>query len=130
MQHYCHVKGCQKQVAPKFLMCAPHWRLVPQALKRDVWRLYRPGQEVTKDPTREYLEAAEAACKYVENLFRKHKQAAPMGSTFAGNPNTQLPEVLPPEESTLGKAREEYESPTERARREKKERERKQTKLF
>lgn len=130
MQHYCHVKGCQKRVAPKFLMCAPHWRLVPQGLQRAVWRLYRPGQEITKDPTPEYLEAARAACAYVENLFRNARHAPPMGSTFAGNPNTQRPEVLPPEESTLGKRREEYESPAERARREKQERERRQARLF
>jgi hypothetical protein len=43
------------------LMCYKHWRMVPKALQQRVWATYRPGQEVTKDPSPEYLVAALAA---------------------------------------------------------------------
>ncbi|MGD9886185.1 MAG: hypothetical protein AB7U95_39450 [Reyranella sp.] len=39
--------------------------MVPAALKREVWRTYRPGQEVTKDPSDQYLAAARAAIEAV-----------------------------------------------------------------
>jgi len=42
-------------------MCKPHWYMVPKPLRKEVWRTYRKGQEVTKDPSREYLAAAKAA---------------------------------------------------------------------
>lgn len=59
--HTCHAKGCKKVVPPRLLMCLPHWRKVPADLQARVWATYRPGQEVLKDPTPEYLEAAQAA---------------------------------------------------------------------
>lgn len=59
--HTCHADGCNVEVPPKLLMCAPHWRMVPKALQRRVWATYVPGQEVRKDPTSEYLEAMRAA---------------------------------------------------------------------
>jgi len=46
-------------------MCRKHWFMVPRALQRQVWALYRPGQEVRKDPSPEYLDAATAAVEAV-----------------------------------------------------------------
>lgn len=46
-------------------MCGPHWRMVPRALQRDVWLHYRPGQEIDKNPTPAYLDAADAAIRAV-----------------------------------------------------------------
>lgn len=46
-------------------MCSRHWRMVPKKLQREVWRTYRPGQEITKTPSAEYLKAADAAVKAV-----------------------------------------------------------------
>ena len=63
--HRCHAKGCTREVPPSMLMCRKHWFMVPKALRDEVWRTYRRGQEVTKDPSREYLDAADAAIKYV-----------------------------------------------------------------
>ena len=60
-EHTCHARGCTKPVPPRMLMCYPHWRMVPKALQRAVWATYRPGQERTKDPSPEYLDAAGAA---------------------------------------------------------------------
>lgn len=59
--HTCHAAGCETRVPPRLLMCAKHWRKVPLGLQRRVWRTYRPGQEVTMDPSPAYVEAARAA---------------------------------------------------------------------
>jgi hypothetical protein len=61
MSHRCHAIGCDVEVHPSLLMCRRHWFMVPKPLRKDVWRLYQKGQEVTKEPSREYLAAAKAA---------------------------------------------------------------------
>lgn len=66
--HYCHAKACTEVVPPKLLMCGKHWRMVPKRLKDAVWATYRPGQEITKDPSVAYIEAAMAA---VDAVARK-----------------------------------------------------------
>lgn len=63
--HTCHAKDCPKIIPPKLLMCLKHWRMVPLELQRAVWATYRPGQEVDKRPSAEYLEAARAAISAV-----------------------------------------------------------------
>lgn len=60
-KHTCHAKGCPKNIPPKLLMCLRHWRMVPRELQRAVWATYRPGQEVDKRPSEDYLKAARAA---------------------------------------------------------------------
>jgi hypothetical protein len=60
-EHTCHAKGCAVAVAPKFLMCPRHWRLVPRNLQSQVWHHYRPGQEIDKQPSAEYLAVRDAA---------------------------------------------------------------------
>ena len=64
-QHLCHARGCQTPVPPRLLMCFRHWRKVPVNLKRRVWAHYRSGQEVDKQPTQGYLDAANAAIEAV-----------------------------------------------------------------
>lgn len=71
--HLCHAKACQIEVAPRLLMCGRHWRMVPRALQRAVWATYRPGQENTKDPTPEYLDAAQAA---IDAVARREGRSA------------------------------------------------------
>lgn len=56
--HTCHARGCSTRVPPRLLMCPTHWRQVPRELQRRVWATYVNGQEIRKDPTREYLDAA------------------------------------------------------------------------
>lgn len=46
-------------------MCSRHWHLLHYALRRQIYKHYTPGQEVTKTPTREYLDVALAAIDYV-----------------------------------------------------------------
>jgi hypothetical protein len=39
--------------------------MLPREMRAQIWAHYRPGQEVRKDPTPEYLEAANRAIAFV-----------------------------------------------------------------
>ena len=65
MTHTCHAPGCRTAVPPKMFACRPHWFALPRQLRDAIWATYRPGQEVTKDPSPAYLEAAAAAARYL-----------------------------------------------------------------
>jgi hypothetical protein len=69
--HHCHARGCEVAVPPRLLMCARHWRMVPTNIKRRVWLWYRDGQEERKDPSPEYLRAADDA---IEAVARKERR--------------------------------------------------------
>ena len=60
-RHKCHARVWQVPVPPEMLMCLRHWRRVPRSIQKAVWREYRPGQEITKDPSAAYLEVMEQA---------------------------------------------------------------------
>lgn len=60
-EHLCHADFCNVKTPPSRLMCLKHWRKVPVVLRHLVWETYRPGQEVDKQPSDEYLLAAEKA---------------------------------------------------------------------
>lgn len=79
-QHACHAHGCAVLVSPRLLMCSRHWMMVPSALKALVWSTYVPGQEVRKDPSREYLDAATAAIDAV----RKAEDEQAKGASVPG----------------------------------------------
>lgn len=42
-------------------MCFKHWSMVPADLRKLIWRHYRNGQEVDKNPSAEYLQVAKKA---------------------------------------------------------------------
>jgi hypothetical protein len=54
-------------------MCKAHWYRLPKPMRDRVWTVYRPGQEVTKDPSPEYLTVAQAA---IDWLARKEASDA------------------------------------------------------
>lgn len=56
--HTCHWPGCGLQVPPAMWGCRAHWYRLPKPLRDRIWRAYRPGQEITGRPSREYLDAA------------------------------------------------------------------------
>ncbi len=58
MNHQCHAVGCTAEVPPKMHMCLKHWRMVPEPVKNLIWKHYRPGQEIDKQPTVEYIMTA------------------------------------------------------------------------
>jgi hypothetical protein len=74
-QHLCHAVDCNERVPPNFLMCARHWYMVPAPLRTQVWRTYRPGQEVDKAPTQAYVDAAREAINSV--AAKEHKPLLP-----------------------------------------------------
>jgi hypothetical protein len=65
VNHVCHARKCMVPVPPKMLMCKRHWYMVPKELRDRVWATYRRGQEIDKDPSMEYLDAAMAAVRSV-----------------------------------------------------------------
>lgn len=58
MSHHCHWPGCAVPVPPKLWGCRTHWFKLPATLRALIWKHYRPGQEIDKLPSREYVEAA------------------------------------------------------------------------
>jgi hypothetical protein len=50
------------------LACRQHWFALPPEIRKLIWRTYRPGQEVDKRPSREYLDAF----KQAEDFWNRH----------------------------------------------------------
>jgi hypothetical protein len=69
-RHECHAQGCTTSVPPRLLMCSRHWRMVPKPMQDAIWATYEPGQEIRKDPTTDYLRAAQAAINHVAERER------------------------------------------------------------
>lgn len=44
--------------------CKPHWFKLPKAIRDRIWATYVPGQEITKTPSEDYLEAAMEATRF------------------------------------------------------------------
>lgn len=63
--HHCHARKCKRPVAPKFFMCARHWRMIPRKMQNELWAVYVPGQEIRKDPSPEYIAVAMRLVNYV-----------------------------------------------------------------
>lgn len=57
-KHECHWPGCPARVPPAKWGCATHWFRLPRELRNLIWRCYRPGQEIDKRPSTEYLQVA------------------------------------------------------------------------
>jgi len=45
--------------------CKPHWYRLPKHLRDRIWAAYVPGQEITKTPSREYIDAANAVQAWI-----------------------------------------------------------------
>jgi hypothetical protein len=58
MSHTCHWPDCPVEVPPRMWGCKRHWFMLPKTLRDRIWATYRPGQEITKDPSDEYVKAA------------------------------------------------------------------------
>ena len=71
--HLCHAPGCKTPVPSKMFACRPHWYALPKPMRDAIWATYRDGQEVTKDPGPEYLEAARAAVDYLRFITAEGK---------------------------------------------------------
>lgn len=65
-KHTCHWPGCEQEVPPALWGCKSHWYKLPAALRSRIWATYVPGQEITKTPSEEYMEAAEAVQQWIK----------------------------------------------------------------
>jgi hypothetical protein len=92
--HTCHATNCTTPVPPRMLMCARHWRMVPKPLQDDVWATYRPGQERTKDPSLEYLNAAFTAIEAVAIREARLSGALPVDETHQGDEMSNRDELV------------------------------------
>lgn len=54
-EHLCRWPGCQASVPPSMWGCRGHWFALPKVLRKAIWANYRPGQEVDKRPSDQYL---------------------------------------------------------------------------
>lgn len=64
-EHICHAKGCEVPVPPKLFMCSTHWFMLPKEKRDAIWREYKTGQEIRKNPTAEYLRVMRECIKFV-----------------------------------------------------------------
>lgn len=60
-KHRCPVFDCPTQVAEDMVMCAPHWAMVPEGVRKELWRQYklRPGSRAHTRAVREAISAVE-----------------------------------------------------------------------
>lgn len=64
--HTCHWPGCDRRVPPAKWGCRSHWYQLPLAHRLRISAAYVPGQEITKTPSRAYIEAARAAQEWIQ----------------------------------------------------------------
>lgn len=65
--HTCHWPGCEKQVPPAMWRCKTHGFKLPKRLRDRIWQTYRPGQEKTMDPSKEYLNVATEVQQWIRS---------------------------------------------------------------
>ncbi len=66
MNHTCHWPGCGRIVEPKFWGCIECWLRLPKYLRDKIWAAYVPGQEIRKDPSREYVAVAREVQEWIK----------------------------------------------------------------
>lgn len=74
MSHTCHAHGCSKPVPPRMLFCKAHWFALPKDVQQAIWREYRPGQEIDKEPSFRYLAVQRLAV--LHTAFKPNDEAA------------------------------------------------------
>lgn len=77
--HGCHWPGCTQHVPPAMWGCKRHWFTLPKELRDRVWAAYRPGQEVTLTPSREYLQVADEVQRWALDYEAAKKPAPEQG---------------------------------------------------
>ena len=77
--HTCHWPSCSAPVPPARWGCSRHWFTLPKPLRDRVWAAYRPGQEITKTPSREYLEVVHEVHAWAQ-AYEATRSEAPTGA--------------------------------------------------
>jgi hypothetical protein len=92
MTHTRHRPGCEAPVPPRMFMCAEDSAQLPRPLQGAIWAAYRPGPEITTDPSPAHLAAARHAIEYLGERHQPPVPAPEPGSGFVS-----LAEVGPQE---------------------------------
>ena len=74
MSHTCHWPGCKTEVPPAMWGCKRHWFTIPPHLRNKIWATYVPGQEITKLPSKAYVEAAKEVQAWIEARTQEKRQ--------------------------------------------------------
>lgn len=82
--HHCHWPGCNRAVPPAKWGCYSHWMSLPQDLRDRLWQQYVPGQEISKKPSRAYLDVA---LEIQQWIFKNHTSPK-SGEIFVFGSNT------------------------------------------
>ena len=67
-KHLCHWTNCPIKVPPQRWGCSKHWFSLPSSLRNRVWVLYRPGQEVDKKPSPEYVTLMQEIQNFIKGV--------------------------------------------------------------
>lgn len=70
-RHTCHWPGCGLEVPEKYWGCQKHWYRLPIGLRSKIWQHYRPGQEIDKKPSQEYMAVAHEVQDWISNFGGK-----------------------------------------------------------
>lgn len=73
IKHTCHWPNCSKEVPPQMWGCQKHWFTLPKFLRDQVWKEYKPGQEITKTPSERYLAVALTVQVWIEEFEKGNK---------------------------------------------------------
>jgi hypothetical protein len=65
-KHHCHWPGCDRKVPPAKWGCIKHWYMLPIGLRNKIWVTFRPGQEISKTPSRTYVEVAREVQEWIK----------------------------------------------------------------
>lgn len=65
-EHHCHWPGCERKVPPAMWGCYTHWLRLPKVLRDKIWAAYRPRQEIDKNPSAEYIAAANEVQQWIK----------------------------------------------------------------
>jgi hypothetical protein len=66
-QHTCHWPDCETLVPPAMWGCNKHWFTLPREMRVKIWQTYRPGQEIAKNPSADYLDAAKVVQRWIRD---------------------------------------------------------------
>jgi len=58
MKNTCHANNCKYPIKPSLFMCRKHWNMVNKELKMELYKHYRKGQEIDKEPSEAYVSTA------------------------------------------------------------------------
>ncbi len=67
--HHCHWPGCTKKMPASMWGCSRHWYMLPTYLRLLIWNTFKPGQEIAKNPSQDYLDAADQVQKWIKRYY-------------------------------------------------------------